>query len=278
MSRTQSSPACNYYDAPATNRFYQIYWGGSDIHIGRYDEGARTIAEASETMSRYLLSRAGVRSGMQVLDIACGYGGTLRLLARMGCEASGLDISGACVGRARQLNASAGLGDTIDVTQGDFHSIPSEADTWDRVICQESIIHSINRPEVFGEVYRVLRPGGAFALSDIFVHENGDIGLVKSAFERLQVSCPAKASDYQFIARKTGFDIAFYEERQSDIVTHYDRLALLMDASESGNDPEMRTFRESIRIWQQALSGDHITWACMVAAKPMVPDPAKSDT
>ena len=115
-----------YYDDTAVSRFYESCWGGSDIHIGLYATGEESVAEASSAMTRHLLERTEVRTGQRVLDISCGFGGTLRMLARMGCRASGIDIAPGCVRRAEEANADAGLGDVTDVSVGDFHSIDSD--------------------------------------------------------------------------------------------------------------------------------------------------------
>jgi 2-polyprenyl-3-methyl-5-hydroxy-6-metoxy-1,4-benzoquinol methylase len=258
-----------YYNDDAISRFYEACWGGSDIHIGLYASGEETVAEASAAMTRYLLERAGVHPGQRVLDISCGFGGTLRVLARMGCHATGIDISEVCVDQARKANIDAGLNDTIDVALGDFHAIDSDADAWDVVICQESLIHSPNRPKVFAEVFRVLRPGGIFSFSDILTAEGADITIVEVAFARLGARAGATSSDYQEMARAAGFEIEFAEERASDIKAHYDELAKALAKPIVGlDDRAFAAISTSISRWQAALAGGHITWACFVARKP----------
>lgn len=259
-----------YYNDAAISRFYEACWGGSDIHIGLYASGEETIAEASAAMTRYLLARAGVHPGQGVLDISCGFGGTLRALARMGCHASGFDISDVCVDRARKSNIDAGLNDTIDVAVGDFHAIDSDADAWDVVICQESLIHSPNRPQVFAEVFGVLRPGGVFGFSDILTVKNADLTIVEAAFARLGVSAGATSADYQEIAVEAGFDIEFAEERARDIKIHYDKLAEVLSKPMAGlDDKSVAAISANISSWQAALADGHITWACFVARKPI---------
>lgn len=268
-SQTNASASASYYNDADVADFYRNYWGGEDIHIGRYDTGAETIADASATMTRHLLTLAGLASGDEVLDIACGYGGTLRMLARMGCVPSGIDISEVCVEEARRTNAEQGLADQIDVAVGDYHAIPAEAATWDAVVCQDSLIHSTDRPQVFLEAYRVLRPGGVFAFSDILTAEGADIALVDQAFERLGVKAGATTRDYQDMARAAGFDVTPVEERQEDIRTHYDKLADQLARSTNELAPEAaEKIAGSIARWQKALHGGHITWACFVARKP----------
>lgn len=262
--------AAAYYDDGAVSEFYRQCWGGADIHIGRYATGNETVAKASATMTQYLLEQAGIGAGQRVLDIACGFGGTLRTLARLGCQVKGVDISKNCVEHARNANAEAGLSDRIEVAVGDFHSIDSAPDTWDAVICQEAIIHSPNRPKVFAEVFRVLRPGGIFAFSDILTSEQADIPMVEAAFARLGASAGATISDYQKMARAAGFEISHVEERMGDIRTHYDKLAGQLAKPVAGLDGDaVASIAKSISRWQAALASGYITWACFVARKPV---------
>ena len=261
--------AAAYYDDEAVSDFYEQCWGGADIHIGRYTTGNETVAEASAAMTRHLLDLAGLEAGHQVLDIACGFGGTLRTLAQRGCQVKGIDISTNCVDHARIANAEAGIGDQIDVAVGDFHNIDSAPNSWDAVVCQEAIIHSPNRPRVFAEVYRVLRPGGVFAFSDIVTGAAADIPTVEAAFARLGARAGSTIHDYQTMARAAGFDISHVEERLSDIRTHYDKLAARLVEPVAGIDADaLAAISNSISRWQGALADGHITWACFVAFKP----------
>ncbi|AHM05506.1 putative sarcosine-dimethylglycine methyltransferase [Roseibacterium elongatum DSM 19469] len=160
---TNAEAAAAYYDHGDVAAFYRRLWGGADIHIGLYDRDDVSVAEASRAMTGHLLDLAGFGRGSRVLDIACGYGGTLVALARRGCVAQGLDISTLCVTTARKTLAAAGLAEQVAVELGDFHALPCSDAAFDGAICQESLIHSNDRPRVFAEVFRVLRPGGTFA-------------------------------------------------------------------------------------------------------------------
>lgn len=266
---TNATAAAAYYDETDVAAFYRLCWGGSDIHIGRYDTGRETVAEASLAMTRHLLHLAGLQKGDGVLDIACGYGGTLRELARLGCHATGIDISQVCVDEARRAMTEAGLADRISVEVGDFHNIGSAPESWDACVCQESIIHSTDRPAVFAEVCRVLQPGGVFAFSDILTAEGAEIALVDAAFERLGVRGGATPHHYRRMAEAAGFEIEHVEERPKDIRTHYEKLAERLADPPAGLDAKAAArIAENIDKWRAALSGGHITWACFIVRKP----------
>ncbi|WP_137701776.1 SAM-dependent methyltransferase [Marimonas lutisalis] len=261
--------AAGYYNDTDVSAFYRLCWDGEDIHIGHYTPGNETIAKACAAMTQLLIQNAHIVAGQYVLDIACGFGGTLRTLARLGCHVEGIDISERCVAAARSANRAAGLDDRINVSLGDFHMIDSPPGKWDAVICQESLIHSPDRPKVFAEAFRVLRPGGVFVFSDILTGDKADIALVDAAFARLGVAPGATVQSYVDMATDAGFKIEHVQERQSDIKIHYDKLAKVLDEQSSGLSPDaMASIASSIERWQRALAGGHITWAYFVARKP----------
>jgi cyclopropane fatty-acyl-phospholipid synthase-like methyltransferase len=264
-----SRQAAQYYDDANVAEFYESCWGGDDIHIGLYATGEETVREASAAMTRHLLDQAGIGADARVLDVACGFGGTLRQLTDRGARASGIDISEHCVQQARKANEKAGLDNRIDVSVGDFHAIDSAPGTWDAVICQEAIIHSPDRPRVFAEAHRVLRPGGVFAVTDIVTGRDADISLVEAAFARIGAGVGATVDDYRRMAEAAGFDILHVEERPNDIRTHYDKLGERLRQPLVGLDSQARArIAQSIGRWQAALENEDISWACIVARKP----------
>ncbi len=270
MSRTSAnaSAAAEYYDAADTSAFYRLCWGGSDIHIGRYETGRESVADASVTMTQRLLGLAGFQAGDRVLDLACGFGGTLVQLARLGCHAAGMDISQTCVTQARRTLSEAALADSVSVTEGDFHDIDSAPGVWDGVVCQEAIIHSADRARVFSEAYRVLRAGGVFAVSDIMTSDGADPAMVAPAFERLGVKTFATPGDYAAMARAAGFFIEHSEENPSDIKTHYAKLAQALSPPPAGLAPEAaHRIATSLGHWRKAIAGGHVTWGCLILRK-----------
>jgi SAM-dependent methyltransferase len=173
------------------------------------------------------------------------------------------------VEEARRANGAAGFADEIAVELGDFHDLPFDDAVFTGCLCQESIIHSSDRPRVFAEVHRVLRDGGVFAFSDILTAPGADLTLVDAAFARLGVKGGATAADYEDMATEAGFAIVHSEARPQDIRIHYDKLAEALTHKVPGLSPDaVRRIGTSIGHWQHALEGGHITWGCFIARKP----------
>src|SRR5689334_3973277 len=104
---------------------------------------------------------------LNVLEVGCGMGEGLNFLTRLvdPARAVGLDISRAAVRRA---NAILARGDRLTYVEGDAEQLPFEDGEFDLVINVES---SHNYPDVerfFGEVARVLKPGGHFSVIDVY--------------------------------------------------------------------------------------------------------------
>ncbi len=110
-----------------------------------------------------LVEHAGIRSGMRVLDVACGTGVVSITAARMGARVSGLDLTPELLEVARTNAAIAAL--EIDWHEGDVERLPFEASTFDAVVSQFGHMFA-PRPDVaVSEMLRVLKPGGTIAFS-----------------------------------------------------------------------------------------------------------------
>jgi SAM-dependent methyltransferase len=109
--------------------------------------------------------------GASVLDIGCGAGMDLLLAAQdVGPRgrAIGVDMTEEMVSRARGAAAAAALSN-VDVRLGDALSLPVESGSIDVVISNGVLNLTPDKSIAFGEVLRVLKPGGRFLYGDIIV-------------------------------------------------------------------------------------------------------------
>jgi ubiquinone/menaquinone biosynthesis C-methylase UbiE len=88
----------------------------------------------------------------------------------MGCRLVGLDINAPGVRNANQLALARGLASQARFEQCDVSkNLPFEAKTFDAVFSNDVLCHIPGRPEVLGEIFRVLKPGGRMLFSDALV-------------------------------------------------------------------------------------------------------------
>src|SRR5882672_5363475 len=73
------------------------------------------------------LERTGLEAGWRVLDVGCGVGAFLRLVAERGCEPHGVDASEALIAFARTRLPDA------DLRVGEMENLPWDGDTFDLV-------------------------------------------------------------------------------------------------------------------------------------------------
>ncbi len=111
---------------------------------------------------------AGVQPHHHVLDVGCGIGGPARTLAaEFGCRITGVDISEEFCTAARSLNELVGLSLHIEIRQADALALPVEDNSFDIVWTQHASMNIADKPGLFTEMYRVLKPNGKLALHDV---------------------------------------------------------------------------------------------------------------
>ncbi len=115
-----------------------------------------------------LALRAGIRSGMKVLDIGCGIGGPARTLAtEFGCHVTGIDIVEEYCEVAALLTYHVGLSDRVQFQCADISALPVGDGEYDVVWSQHVLMNIDNKRTLFREVRRILRPSGIYAFFEI---------------------------------------------------------------------------------------------------------------
>ncbi len=136
---------------------------------------------------------ASLQPGEVVLDLGSGGGIDVLLSAqRVGPtgHAYGLDMTDEMLGLARKNAAAAGA-TNVSFLKGQIEQIPLPDDSVDVIISNCVINLAVDKPTVLREAFRVLKPGGRFAVSDVVVR-----GEVPPAIRRsmeLWVGCIAGA-------------------------------------------------------------------------------------
>ena len=114
-----------------------------------------------------LMRRAGLRPEMRVLDIGGGLGGPARTLAvEVGCHVTVIDLSAEYCRVGAMLTERMGLGGHVVFRHGDATELPFVDGSFDAVWTQHSTMNIAAKGRLYAEIYRVLRPGGRYALHD----------------------------------------------------------------------------------------------------------------
>lgn len=160
------------YYAACHDAYRKYHSAEGAVHMA-LNEGGRFDADGFTGQLRRLQADwAGVPPA-RVLEIGFGQGFNLAWLAQRhpGVEFTGIDLTPAHVGLARERMQAAGLGlGRVTLLQGDMHSLPLADSSVDEVFAVEAFCHAIDLPRALAEVARVLRPGGRFVLFDAYQH------------------------------------------------------------------------------------------------------------
>jgi len=118
--------------------------------------------------SRELLELAQIRADDRVLDIGAGLAGPARLLASaLGCRVDCLELSSDFCAGAVLLNRLTGLENHIEVHMGSALDMPFPDDSFEVVWMQNVGMNIADKQKLYGEIYRVLKPGGRFAFQEM---------------------------------------------------------------------------------------------------------------
>jgi len=133
----------------------ELLWGEGFLSPGGPGEVAKILEGTDIT-------------GLEVMDIGCGIGGVDVLLAReYGAKSvTGLDIEEPLVLRCRERAVRLGLSDRLTFKLVEPGPFPFADASFDAVFSKDSMIHIPDKPVLFTDVLRVLRPGGIFLASD----------------------------------------------------------------------------------------------------------------
>ena len=144
---------------------------------------------------------AELREGETVLDLGSGGGIDVLLSARRvgpTGRAYGLDMTDEMLELARENQCQAGV-ENVEFLKGEIERIPLPNDSVDVIISNCVINLSGDKPRVLAEAYRVLRPGGRFAVSDVVVR--GEVPPEIRRSMELWIGCVAGALEESELIR-----------------------------------------------------------------------------
>ena len=201
---------------------------------------------------------AHIKEGDTVIDLGSGAGNDAFVARRLVGEKGrviGVDFTDSMVDKARKNAEKLGLAN-VEFRLGDIEDMPLTSSFAD-VIVSNCVLNLVpNKHKVFSEIYRVLKPGAHFSISDIVLE--GDLPTQWKEVAELYAGCVSGAiqkSEYLGIIREAGFD---HITIQKDKTIHIpdEILAGYFTAEEIAGYRNSRTRITSITVYAEKPAKD----------------------
>jgi cyclopropane-fatty-acyl-phospholipid synthase len=150
------------YHYDVGNEFFGLFLDESMTYsCAIYSKGAKTLEDAQHTKLDLVASKLGLKEGMRLLDVGCGWGSfAIHAAKHYGVTVTGVTLSPSQAELAREKVAQAGLSEQIEIKVSDYRELPSGS---------FDAIASIGMSEHVGEsqvdnyassLFALLKPGG----------------------------------------------------------------------------------------------------------------------
>ncbi|GAA5112579.1 class I SAM-dependent methyltransferase [Haloechinothrix salitolerans] len=209
----------HHYDV--SNRFYEWILGPSMTYTcAVYPNEDATLEQAQYFKHDLVARKLGLRSGMRLLDVGCGWGGMVMHAAKeYGVRALGVTLSRKQAEWAQKAIAQRGLGDLAEVRHLDYRDVEeSDFDAISSIGLTEHIGRS-QLPSYFESLYAKLRPGGRLLNHCITRADNSRPSSVKGFFDRYIFPDGELLSPGHIMS--TMHDIGFELRHDENVREHY---------------------------------------------------------
>ncbi len=160
-----------------------------------------------------LARAAGLDANKRVLDVGSGVGGTARCLAKeFGCCVTGIDLTDEYCRAAAMLSARVGLTDLVDYRQGDATNLPFNDGGFDVVWTEHVAMNIPDKPRLYKEMHRVLKPGGTLAIYDVLAGPSGPVLFPVPWARTPDTSFLVQPSELRRLLEEAGFIISDWSD------------------------------------------------------------------
>jgi ubiquinone/menaquinone biosynthesis C-methylase UbiE len=207
----ESSSCCGQVSSPCCGGKTELSQGQASQMVGYSPEELAAIPEDANLGlgCGNPTALAGLQPGQTVLDLGSGAGIDCFLAARKvgpSGRVIGVDMTPEMLDRARE-NARKNGATNVEFRLGEIENLPVADNTVDVIISNCVINLSTDKPRVFREAFRVLKPGGRLMVSDLALRKPLPASIRESV--EAYVACIAGAlvkDDYLRAFREAGFE------------------------------------------------------------------------
>ncbi|KAH9975333.1 S-adenosyl-L-methionine-dependent methyltransferase [Lactifluus volemus] len=209
---------------------FEYAWAQS-FHFSRFYKG-EAFAASLARHEHYLSAQLHLRPGMRVLDVGCGIGGPAREIARFSdANIVGVNFNEFQIGRARRYTKSAGLENQV------------------QFLCHRATVHAPSWEGVYGEILKVLKPGGV--RDGIPLFQNIGLWLMRSNWVAVSLNCDP-CTRLEMLLRRLGSKSSMRgPAERPDPIPWYYRL--------EGDVKKAQSAWDYFLVWQTTWTGKLVT-------------------
>jgi len=247
-----------YYDG--ATELYEYGWSQS-FHFSRFYKGEAFLASLARH-EHYLAYKMDLRPGMRVLDVGCGVGGPAREIAQFtDTRIIGLNNNEFQIGRARKYAKQAGLEKHVTFVKGDFMKLSEqfEENSFDAVYAIEATVHAPTWEGVYGEIFKVLKPGGVFGVYEWAMTDSWDPSIPehKSIAHQIELGNGIPEMRPIKLSREALKTVGFQIEHEEDLADRPDSVPWYYPLE--GNISNAQTFWDYLMVWRISWSGRFVS-------------------
>jgi ubiquinone/menaquinone biosynthesis C-methylase UbiE len=173
---------------------------------------------------------------MHLLDIGCGLGGASRYFAtEHGCRVTGIDLTEEYVRVAEALSRRVGLGGQVFYRQASALALPFADGAFDGAYMLHVGMNIADKPKLFSEIRRVLKPGALFGIYDVMRESDGEFAYPVPWAASAETNFIEFAETYKRLLAGSRFEIVNERSRRDFAIEFFRQLRARM--AQSGPSP-----------------------------------------
>lgn len=253
-------------------KFFEMTWSDY-FHYAIFDKNHTEWQSALENTIDILARNMSLNADHTLLDLGSGIGSSsLYVGKKIGCKITGIDQVSGQVAYA-QMRAQDQLLKNISFLKASGDALPFDNNSFDRCMSSEVLCHIEEKEPVLKEVYRVLKPKGLFAFTDM-IEINKPSGNVLDFFcEYTHQPQPMPSlEEYKNLLESQGFVVEGMIDNSHQLKGNYEKATEFMES----NMPQLEfdfgqaEIKDTQEFYKYCLRDDvlnHMGWAMFICSK-----------
>ena len=254
-----ASAISHHYDV--SNRFYEWVLGPSMAYTcACYPREDASLEEAQAYKFDLVARKLGLREGMRLLDVGCGWGGMVMHAAReYGVKALGVTLSAQQAEWARRAIAEAGLSELAEVRHLDYREVPETGFDAVSSIGLTEHIGKAQLPGYFGFLYGKLKPGGRLLNHCITRPDDSEPARRRGGFINRYVFPDGELESPGYLVSRM-HDAGFEVRHSENLREHYAKTlaAWCANLDEHAEEAAAEVGEGTARVWRLYMAGSRL--------------------